>query len=182
MNIDGALGEVPKKSSKRVCRGRTGVVKCPLRTVTSDPFLLERIEEGVRFYTSLSVWASRFLLFLVLRQLDADEPLQEFGTTFFRQIITCCAYEDLGTRAKFPQSMLEARAEFLKHVPAEFSFSPRGTGYGWRYLLVEDRGPGRANDDGGQELHDHSAVSDFAAVVQVAAKEGQDFGALGTRL
>jgi hypothetical protein len=44
----------------------------------------------------------------------------------------------LGTKAKFPQSLLEARTEFLKHVPAEFSFSPRGTGYGWRYLLVED--------------------------------------------
>ncbi len=138
MGADGALGEVPKKTSKRVCRGRTGVVKCSLTTVASDPFLLDRIEEGVRFYTSLSVWASRFFLFFVLRQLDAGEPLQEFGTTFVRQTIICCAYKDLGTRAKFPKSMLEARTEFLKHVPPEFSFSPRGTGNGWRYLLLED--------------------------------------------
>jgi hypothetical protein len=99
---------------------------------------LDKIEEGVRFYTNLSVWASRFLLFFVLRQLDAGEPLPEFGTTFVRQIITCCAYAELGSRAKFPQNMLDARTEFLKHVPADFSFSPRGTGNVWRYLLLED--------------------------------------------
>jgi hypothetical protein len=55
-----------------------------------------------------------------------------------RQIFTCCMHEELGSRAKFPQNMLEARVEFLKHVPVDFSFSPRGRGNGWRYLLLED--------------------------------------------
>ena len=171
MSESGALGGHPKKPSKRVCRERTGVVKCSLKKVLSDSFILDRIEEGVRFYTNLSVWASRFLLFFVLRQLDAGEPLPEFGTTFVRQIITCCAYEELGSRAKFPQNMLERESRVSETCSGRLFVQSPGDRQ-WVAISFAG-GLGRADADRGQELHDHSPVSYFAAVVQVAAEEGQ---------
>jgi hypothetical protein len=120
MDRSGTLGGHPKKPSKRLLRECTEVIKRSLKTVVSDSFILEKIEEGVSFYTNLSVWTYRFLLFFVMRQLDAGEPLPEFRMAFVRQVITCCTYEELSSRAKFPQSMPDARLEFLKHVRPTF--------------------------------------------------------------
>ena len=113
-------------------------VKCSLNTVIKEDKLLPAIEEAVRFYTRVSVWASRLLSLHVMRLVEEGRAIPRLTTGYLGRIIRCCAYSDITCLRKLDSDLAASRKRFFELVGDEADLLPKGIPKQWRPLLIDE--------------------------------------------